>query len=265
MKLKTAPSEAGSFACSLEIKADQVDVAARTFEGLASTWERDLGDDIIHRGAFKNTLAEWRSSGRMLPLIDQHNYGSVRAAVGKLLDGKETKDGLWTKWEIIPGVDGDEIMNRLKGGFIDSMSIGYKPIKWEMEADESARWGEVRHLKEVELREVSLVLWPMNPGARIDADSIKAACSTIEDPKALRGLASHIGNLLKKAPPEDPADAPKEQETDPPQVTPGAPADSPKAPEEKLYSYDEALAHRLQRLLLDPKTIQLTAHEETAA
>ncbi len=156
-------------------------------------------------------------------------------------------------------------MNRLKGGYIDSMSIGYSPVKWEMESSDTARWGEIRHLKEVELREVSLVLWPMNPGARINLDSVKAALSTIEDTKALRGLASHIGSLLRNAPPEESADAPKQQASVSPDATPGAPADSPKAPDEKGYLFAEAVGHRLQKLLLDPKTIAIIRNEENAA
>src|SRR5689334_18254856 len=82
--------------CNFTMKA--IDDDARTFEGLASTWDLDLGGDVIHQGAFKKSLAEWKSSGKVLPLLDSHNYFSVLSAVGKLEAAKETKAGLWTKW-----------------------------------------------------------------------------------------------------------------------------------------------------------------------
>lgn len=175
MKTKNKPDEkrrAKSFA-PFQVKA--FDDAARTFTGLASTWDEDLGGDVIHQGAFKRTLDNWRGSSKVLPLIDQHNYGSVRMVVGKLLTASETAEGLECSFQIIEGPDGDEIFRRVKGGFVDGLSIGYRAVKWEIEEGESGNyWDRIRHLKEVELYEVSVVIWGMNPAALIDTDSVKA-------------------------------------------------------------------------------------------
>lgn len=189
-----------------EVKA--LDTEERTFEGLASTWEQDLGGDVIHEGAFKRTLDHWRKSGRAIPLIDQHNYGSVRSVVGKLLEAKETKDGLETKWEVIEGPDGDEILRRLKGGYIDGLSIGYRAIKTEEPSEEEMRAGVWRHLKEVELKEVSVVIWGMNPDALVDTDSVKALLAkedrTDEENAELEQLRKKIDRALAPASKEDP-------------------------------------------------------------
>lgn len=156
-----------------QVKA--VDEEERTFTGLASTWQEDLGGDVIHRGAFAKTLQEWKAGKKVLPLIDQHNYGSVRMVVGKMLEARETADGLEADFEVIDGPDGDEIMRRLKGGYVDGLSIGYRAVKWEIEETGDNYYDRIRHLKEVQLYEVSVVIWPMNEGARIDSDSVKAA------------------------------------------------------------------------------------------
>jgi HK97 family phage prohead protease len=148
-----------------EIKA--TDDSGMTFEGLSSTWELDLGGDVIHKGAFTRTLDHWRSSKKIIPLIDQHNYGSVRAVVGKMTDARETDEGLYTSWEMLDTEDGREVYARIKGGFVDGLSIGYRVIG-EPEIEDG-----VRHIREVALEEVSAVIWPMNPGARIQA--VKAA------------------------------------------------------------------------------------------
>lgn len=184
------------------MQVKQVDPVARTFEGLASTWDEDLGGDVIERGAFEATLEEWRESGRVLPLLDSHNWFSVRDAVGRLIDAKETDEGLWTEWKIVPGRDGDEILQRLRPDedgqpFIDSMSIGFRPSRWEFDEDE-----QLRFLKEVELHEVSLVLFPMNPEARIDASTVKErATRTIRTMfvRCPEGMRCDLAGAVRKA------------------------------------------------------------------
>lgn len=181
----------------------ELDTEERTFEGLASTWDQDLGGDVIHPGAFKRTLDHWRKSGRALPLIDQHNYGSVRSVVGKLVEAQETDEGLAAKFEVIEGPDGDEILRRLKGGYVDGLSIGYRPIKTEEPSEDEQRAGVWRHLKEIELKEVSVVIWGMNPDALVDTDSVKALIAkqdlTDDDRTELERLRAEIDRALASA------------------------------------------------------------------
>lgn len=179
LELKTAPAAAprprdltGKAVARFEVKA--VDEAGRSFTGLASTWDQDLGDDVIHQGAFRRTLDAWRSSKRSLPLMDQHNYDSITNVLGKMTEAQETADGLETSWVVLPGAKGDEALLRLRERVIDGLSIGYRAVKYDWEETDAGRFGRIRHLREVELLEVSLVLWPMNEGARVDLDSVKA-------------------------------------------------------------------------------------------
>lgn len=220
-----------------EVKA--IDEEARTFTGLASTWDEDLGGDVIHRGAFKETLAEWESGGKVLPLIDQHNYGSIRSVVGKMVSAKETKSGLLAEFKVIEGPDGDEVFRRIKGNYVDGLSIGYEPVKWEFEEDSASRWGRIRHLKEIKLHEVSVVIWPMNTGATIDANTVKAMLDGIEDAPTLRSLAGHIGNRVKRL----------QSQPEPPEVTPSQEADSQTAPD----APDTSLLDRLKLARLGVK------------
>jgi len=206
IEIKRAPTR-------FEVK--ETDEEQRTFRGLASTWDLDLGGDVIHRGAFKRTLDHWRRSGRVIPLLDQHNYGSVRAVVGKLIEARETADGLDAKFQVIDGPDGDEILRRIKGGFVDGLSIGYRAIKIEEPTDEERRKGILRHLKEIELREISVVIWPMNPNARLDVSSVKALLAkgadalTDDELAELVALRDDIDALLKASAGDGQADSPE--------------------------------------------------------
>jgi hypothetical protein len=182
----------------------QLDLTKRTFQGLAATWDEDLGGDIIEKGAFAATLEEWKGTGRIIYLLDSHNWFSVRDAVGKLLKARETSAGLLSQWKIVPGADGDEVLARLSpedgGPFIDSMSIGYKAVRWEMVEDEEDEGVFKRILKEIELHEVSLVLFPMNPAARIDADSMKRFASSVKSlvDKAPEGVRDKLRTAVRE-------------------------------------------------------------------
>lgn len=194
-----------------------LDEEARTFSGLAATWDLDLGGDVIEPGAFKRTLKNWKSSKRVLPLLDSHNGSSVRAAVGKLVDAEEAEKGLDATFQVIDGPDGDEVFRRVKGGYVDGLSIGYSAVNVrypETEAEKNS--GVYRYLKEVKLHEVSVVLWPMNPEARIDTATAKALLMaaknrelTADDRAELKGLAAEINALLETpapgGPPPEPA------------------------------------------------------------
>jgi HK97 family phage prohead protease len=222
---------------STSFKAN-ADPTSRTFEGLAATWEKDLGNDIIEKGAFKDTLKLWKSGSEAIPLLNSHDQYDIFSAIGQLVDAKETDAGLWTKWEVIDGAEGDGVLARLRPSkttgkpIVGKMSIGYMPIEYSYEQPPGTEsfWDKIRHLTKVDLEEVSLVLFPMNEGASIDASTVKSFLISTKstDPRKLsiqtktelRKLASRIGVLLKNkevAPPatdgdEDDADEQDEQE-----------------------------------------------------
>ena len=187
-----------------EVKA--LDDEARTFSGLAATWDLDLGGDVIEPGAFKRTLKNWQRSKRVLPLLDSHNGHSVRSVVGKLLEAEEVTKGLDASFEVIDGPDGDEVFRRVKGGYVDGLSIGYSAVQVRYpETEDELATGVYRYLKEVKLHEVSVVLWPMNPEARIDTATAKALLMaakdktlTDDDLAELDGLAAEI-DVLRRA------------------------------------------------------------------
>lgn len=177
-----------------------VSTKERTFEGLLSTWELDLGGDVIHRGAFRRTLDDWRKSGRIIPLIDNHRYTSVLDVVGKMLEAKETPDGLWTKWQVIDDERGNQVLARVEGDFVDGLSIGYRAVKVEFPDETETRDdGVFRHIHELELREGSVVIWPMNEGARTDADTVKSLLAGLspEQEQEIRALPTEVKVRLR--------------------------------------------------------------------
>lgn len=144
---------------ALEFKSASVDIDARTFEGYASTWDKDLVDDIILPGAFKKTI-EQKFSTKQIKVLWQHN-----APLGMPTEMREDAAGLWVKGRISKTALGDEALELMRDGVVSSMSIGFSIPKGgaEWDADDN------RIIKEIDLFEFSPVTFPANPKAVITA------------------------------------------------------------------------------------------------
>lgn len=134
-----------------------------TFEGYGAVFNNvDFGGDVIAPGAFAETLKELTASGRKLPMLWQHDTTVV---IGTFDEITEDEKGLYVKGRLLQTVQkGKEAYELLKAGAISGLSIGYGTDKYEVDTETY-----IRTLKEVTLYEISLVTFPMNDEARIDA------------------------------------------------------------------------------------------------
>ena len=133
-------------------------------EGYAAVFgEVDLAGDVIRRGAFARALEKTR---KLIPT--RHGYVKMlyqHAAdrpVGRWLEMKEDARGLYVKGEVFTGTsDGRNLFHLLRGGALDGLSIGFKPVRARR-----SRGGR-RELLDIDLWEISLVTFPMAAGARL--------------------------------------------------------------------------------------------------
>jgi HK97 family phage prohead protease len=125
--------------------------------GYASTWDRDLGNDVVHPGAFKSTL----EAGGRVRFLYAHDAAQV---LGRPLELYEDERGLFGRFRISKTRLGQDVHTLLSDGSLDSFSIGF--IARDFDHDEKAN---VRNLKAVELLEVSVVALPMQPHATVTA------------------------------------------------------------------------------------------------
>lgn len=126
------------------------------FEGYASVFNVvDQGMDIVERGAFENTL-----NNRKPKMLWQHDPNQP---IGVWDELREDERGLFVKGRLLKDVArGREAMALMRAGALDAMSIGYITKEADREGN-----GGVRRLKELDLREISLVTFPMNESALI--------------------------------------------------------------------------------------------------
>lgn len=217
------PDEVKCISAPFSFKA--ADDGARTFRGLTSTWSEDLGGDVIHEGAFARTIDHFKSSGRVIPLMDGHPEGEglagqrVRRVLGKVLDASETKAGVETVFQMVPDdPDSEAALRRIKGGFVTDLSIYYKAVRADREKGTKERPFGRRHIHELKWNSTGLVLTGMNPGAKADMLSVKSLVLSLqtdtltdEQKAALMALPDELKSALRAlldAPPAPSGDQP---------------------------------------------------------
>ena len=149
------PTAASVFAPRPTIDADG------TVEGYASLFgEIDQARDMVMPGAFAATLAT--RNIRRIPMLFQHDPSEP---VGIWLELREDHRGLFARGRLIPEVArGRELLSLLRAGAIDGLSIGFRTAKARI--DPKTR---IRRLLAVDLWEISIVTFPLLPGARVRA------------------------------------------------------------------------------------------------
>lgn len=148
-----------------------IDTAAGTFEGYASLFGvPDLGGDVVVKGAFRRSLARRGAAG--VKLLFQHDPAQP---IGVWLSVVEDHRGLLVKGRLMPEVaKAREVLALMRAGALDGLSIGFRTVKGNRDPTTG-----LRRLLEIDLWEVSIVTFPMQPDARIAA--VKSAAPSPED------------------------------------------------------------------------------------
>jgi HK97 family phage prohead protease len=125
-------------------------------EGYASLWGvADLNRDVVAKGAFTASLA--RTGAKGIRMLHQHEG---RAVVGVWDRMVEDEQGLFVVGRIMDWSADARFAGALANAdALDGLSIGFRAVR-------ARRDGALRVLTEVDLWEVSLVTFPMLPGAR---------------------------------------------------------------------------------------------------
>lgn len=170
---------------SLPFRVTSIDGKARTVTGISSTWNLDAGGDLITQGAYAAWLARWQKDPFIVPLVDTHDYSSVHNVVGKMTDAHESAEGLVSTFELVEDDPAAEaVYRRMKGGFVTGLSIGYIPKRVRTPTSQQRSAGVVRIIDEIELHEISVVIFPMNTEAEVTGTRDKAR-SMEPDPEPL--------------------------------------------------------------------------------
>jgi len=130
-----------------------------TIEGYACLFDiADLGRDMVLPGAFAASLARQGPSG--VRMLYQHDPAEP---IGVWTEAHEDARGLYVRGRLSPQVArARECAALIREGALDGLSIGFKAVA--ARTDPRTR---LRRISRIDLWEVSIVTFPMQPGARI--------------------------------------------------------------------------------------------------
>lgn len=130
------------------------------FEGYASLFGvADLGKDVVMQGAFSESL---RKRGvKDIRLLWQHDPATP---IGRWLSIAEDRRGLRVRGRLNLAVErARDIHALMRDGAVDGLSIGFR-----VERARAERPTGLRRLEKLDLWEISVVTFPMLPGARVE-------------------------------------------------------------------------------------------------
>ncbi|MDD9901054.1 MAG: HK97 family phage prohead protease [Alphaproteobacteria bacterium] len=164
------------------------------FEGYASVFNvTDNANDMIVKGAFQKSLAAHRDTGRLPPLLWQHD---AKQPIGAWRQMYEDEHGLYVEGQLftsdIPRAK--EAYRLLRENVVTGLSIGYKA----RESHRDAKTG-TRVLSEIDLLEVSLVTFPANEMARVSAMKSALDSGHLPAPKEFEAFLRDAGFSRKQA------------------------------------------------------------------
>lgn len=178
----------GNLAYGAPLRIAEIKAGGDSWEvaGLVSTFGNvDLGGDVVHRGAFADSL----KSGAAVRFLYSHDPASVLGTPAEL---RETDAGLYGRFKISRTRLGQDVHTLLVDKALDSFSIGYLPKTFDFDDD------GIRHLKSIDLIECSLVSMPMNPEAVVTG--VKAVdYSLMRLDAILETLTEHRASALAAA------------------------------------------------------------------
>ncbi|MFC3071496.1 HK97 family phage prohead protease [Shinella pollutisoli] len=173
------------FIAPIEVKFADDGAATGTFEGYGAVFGNvDAYGDVIQKGAFRDTLRDWKKVKKFPPMLSQHGGWMMTdqdaLPIGKWEEMEEDDVGLKVKGRII-NLDterGKNIYGAMRERVLDGMSIGYRAKEFTLgtKPDEPRRL-----LKKVDLIELSIVTFPANGAARVSSVKSTGAPRTIRE------------------------------------------------------------------------------------
>ncbi|MCV7205299.1 HK97 family phage prohead protease [Mycolicibacterium peregrinum] len=190
---------AGTKSVVVKFKTDGL--AEGEFIGYASVFgNKDSYGDVVIKGAFANTLAEWERKGVPIPLLWGHNTADPDFNLGEIIEATEDDRGLKVHGKLdMESPKSAQTYRLLKSGRVNQMSFAYHVVDGayiQPEGDDKTWRDAYYELRELDLYEVSIV--PIGANQETEILAVKAIASAMRA-KAGRALSSKNEDALRGA------------------------------------------------------------------
>ncbi|KAE8130219.1 MULTISPECIES: HK97 family phage prohead protease [Bifidobacterium] len=171
------------------------------FDALVSVFGvTDSQSEVVDKGAFDGALNRLQAKGGAMPILWSHQWNDMKSVLGSA-QAEQTDTGLLVHATLdMTNPESVRALHLMKSGLVNEFSIGgMVPRGTAVTKSEGGRI--VRHLKEFDLVEVSLVLKGANPATRLidvksAADDEDASHSLAEN---LKSIHQQLGDAIEEA------------------------------------------------------------------
>jgi HK97 family phage prohead protease len=187
VKFKSAPTSTKNF-----------DSETGIFEAYISVFDvQDSYGDIVRKGAFAKTLADWETRRGVIPVLWSHRTDDPDMNIGHVLEAKETAHGLWVKAQLdMESPKAATVYRLMKGGRVREFSFAYEVTEGSKQVNQDGEgYYEIR---QVNLFEVGPTPIGANPATEL-LDLKSYADDVAHRIKAGRSLSQANTNLIQSA------------------------------------------------------------------
>lgn len=162
------------------------------FEGYASVFgNRDSYGDVVVKGAFAASLAEWREKGDPIPLLWGHDFHDPFSNIGAIDSAEEDDHGLKVRGTFdMENPKAVQVYRLAKGRRCTGMSFAYDVLDEDRQKD-------ANYLKALHIYEASIV--PIGANALAGVGPVKAAADALAtkgDTDTLRKMRDAIDSAI---------------------------------------------------------------------
>lgn len=197
----------------------QLDEDGGIIKGYASTFDRepDAYGDVVAKGAFSESVARWKESGKPLPLLWGHRTDDPAYNIGAVYEYGEDDKGLYIEAAFDKDNEKAQYARKLaQEGRAYQFSFAYEVLdEGAVTLDDGRKANELRKLN---IFEVSLVQIPANQNAEVvdvkagrrnsrkDEDDLRRARDLMDEARDIID-----GVLDEQRPEQEPADEPTDE------------------------------------------------------
>lgn len=186
---------------SVVVKFKTDGLAEGEFTGYASVFgNKDSYGDVVIKGAFANTLAEWTRKGVPIPLLWGHNTADPDFNLGEIVTAEEDEHGLKVHGRLdMESPKSAQTYRLLKSGRVNQMSFAYSIVDGayvQPEGEGKTYRDAFYELRELDLYEVSIV--PIGANQETEILAVKSVVGSLAA-KAGRALSAKNEDALRGA------------------------------------------------------------------
>lgn len=192
MQIKSVPLKGVKAGPDDGLKEGEFIVYASTF-----TREPDSYGDVVAKGAFLDTIAEWKASGNTLPGLYGHRFDDPDYFVSSASDMGEDDHGWWIKGEFdMDSPKGPQVYRLVKGRRLNQLSFAFDTLEeGPVELEDGRKANELRKLKVYEYSHV-----PIGANQDTSVVAVKAIADEITGGlKAGRAISAKNESELRSA------------------------------------------------------------------